>query len=477
MIKLLLGLCLGLSAMADTPITKLPLQNAASIGSTDSFPFVSVANSSTMRLPLSSILSIPSLQSPTFTGTVTAGAFVGNLTGTSTNVTGTVAVGNGGTGLNAGGAQYQTFVMGASSPAWGQVNLGQSAAITGTLPVGNGGTGVANLTAYGLVGAGTTSTGAFQSAGTGTSGQVYVSAGSAALGTWTSGYLAANQQKPTVQQLSNGTTTYYLTYVFTVTSANATAAATYTNNSKTCTVEATIASATTLYAYCTGDPLTTFPITLTKSGGTGDSTITASAWIKPVRLRIIGVAGGGGGSGSGTGTSSTSAGANGGNTTFGSILTATGGGKGTSWSTQAVSAGGACTTGDWGVAGGSGGPPRMNTTSLTTVDGMVGGVGGSTPYGQGAPSAENQGGGSQACTGYGSGGGVPGLLNGTNNTNGGSPGAGGGTCYVDVLASTLSFPVTVAIGAGSSGASAGTGGAGGGPGCNGVLIITEYYNY
>jgi hypothetical protein len=41
----------------------------------------------------------------------------------------------------AAGSQYQVLVMGAANPGYGQVDLGQSAAITGTLPVGNGGTG------------------------------------------------------------------------------------------------------------------------------------------------------------------------------------------------------------------------------------------------------------------------------------------------------------------------------------------------
>lgn len=53
-----------------------------------------------------------------------------------------------------------------------------------TAVVAGGGTGVTSTTAYGLVAGGTTSTGALQNAGTGTSGQVYKSGGSAALGSW-----------------------------------------------------------------------------------------------------------------------------------------------------------------------------------------------------------------------------------------------------------------------------------------------------
>ena len=64
-------------------------------------------------------------------------------------------------------------------------------------------------------------------------------------------------------------------YTFTVTSASATVGATYTNNSQTFTVLATIASETTLYMGGTGAPAASG--TLTKSTGTGDATIAFSA--------------------------------------------------------------------------------------------------------------------------------------------------------------------------------------------------------
>jgi trimeric autotransporter adhesin len=55
-----------------------------------------------------------------------------------------------------------------------------------TVPVTTGGTGLTSTTAYGVLCGGTTSTGALQNVGTGTSGQVYVSNGASALGTWKS---------------------------------------------------------------------------------------------------------------------------------------------------------------------------------------------------------------------------------------------------------------------------------------------------
>lgn len=65
-------------------------------------------------------------------------------------------------------------------------------------------------------------------------------------------------------------------YQFTVTSANATAGATYTNNAQTFTVLNTIAGATTLLTTGTGNPLASG--TLTLASGTGDPTIAFSAF-------------------------------------------------------------------------------------------------------------------------------------------------------------------------------------------------------
>lgn len=72
--------------------------------------------------------------------------------------------------------------------------------------------------------------------------------------------------------LTRGTLT--AAYTFTVTSANATTGATYTNNGVTFTVVSTIAASTTLLMTGSGAP--TVSGTLTKTGGTGDATITFS---------------------------------------------------------------------------------------------------------------------------------------------------------------------------------------------------------
>jgi len=71
----------------------------------------------------------------------------------------------------------------AGAPTWSAVSL--TADVTGTLPVTNGGTGMTSATAYALLAGGTTSTGAHQSlASVGTTGQVLTSNGAGALPTF-----------------------------------------------------------------------------------------------------------------------------------------------------------------------------------------------------------------------------------------------------------------------------------------------------
>jgi hypothetical protein len=69
---------------------------------------------------------------------------------------------------------------------------------------------------------------------------------------------------------------------FTVTSANASVGAVYTNNGQTFTVTAAIVAGTTLMTTGTGLPLASG--TLTLSSGTGDATITFSAYTPPTVL-------------------------------------------------------------------------------------------------------------------------------------------------------------------------------------------------
>lgn len=104
-------------------------------------------------------------------------------TGATTLTANGMVYGNGtsAVGVTAAGSQYQTFQAGASGvPTVGAVQLNQSAAISGTLPVGNGGTGVANPTSGSVyIGAGSSP---MTAVAPGTSGNVLSSNGS----TWVS---------------------------------------------------------------------------------------------------------------------------------------------------------------------------------------------------------------------------------------------------------------------------------------------------
>ena len=72
--------------------------------------------------------------------------------------------------------------------------------------VSQGGSGIASNTAYSLLAGGVTSTSALQQAGTGTSGQLYLSGGASALGTWTNNATATAMQKISSQTASNSAT-------------------------------------------------------------------------------------------------------------------------------------------------------------------------------------------------------------------------------------------------------------------------------
>jgi hypothetical protein len=75
-----------------------------------------------------------------------------------------------------------------------------------------------------------------------------------------------------------------LEYTFTVTSANATAGATYTNNGQTFTVVTTLVAGTTLICTGTGAPAASG--TLTLASGTGDATITFSSFVTSTNITM-----------------------------------------------------------------------------------------------------------------------------------------------------------------------------------------------
>lgn len=335
--------------------------------------------------------------------------------------------------------------------------------VTGTLPVANGGTGQATLTAHDVL------------VGNGTSGVTQVTPSSAGLVLTSNGTSsdpsfqvapsAASRTAPTVQKFLSGTGTYGLSYTFFVSSANATAGATYTNNSVTYTVTNTISSGAILVAPGTGAPLSSG--TLTKASGTGDATITYSSVVAPLYIHVTLAGGGGGG---GPGTSNTSSGGAGGTTTFGTSLLSAGGGAGGVFLGAPTTGGTASLgTGPIGIAlsgGSGGGGTNLSATSQEAQGGQggsnaLGGGGGAGSGGSSATSGTS----GIANTGAGGGGGGGGPSSGT-----GSGGAAGG--YVNAIITNPAASYAYSLGA--SGA-AGVGTAGGGAGGIGVVIVEEYY--
>jgi hypothetical protein len=143
-------------------------------------------------------------------GNFSAGTITATLSGNATNVSGTVAIANGGTGqttqqaaLNAlSGTQTANRVLrsNGTNVTFSQVAL--TTDVTGTLPVGNGGTGATTLTANNvLLGNGTS---ALQVVAPSTSGNVLTSNGT----TWTSaaGLSLSGDNTWTGTQTFSGTT-------------------------------------------------------------------------------------------------------------------------------------------------------------------------------------------------------------------------------------------------------------------------------
>lgn len=316
-----------------------------------------------------------------------------------------------------------------------------------------------------------------------TSGTIGVTYATQAARTFLSGPLSGSAATPTFKALTapvvtkftaTGTTTGYL---FTVTSANATVGATYTNNGNTYTVQGTIASGTQLFCSQAAAPQASG--TLTKSAGSGDATITfssarATATYTPstspaplyIRVRAVGPGGGGGGSGSaGGGTAGTAGSAP---TVFGPNLVSCGAGGGGASSGAGIggTGGAAAATGLTGIVvdGGYG----SNGPNAATGWGGNGGVSFFGGAGQGGSFSAGNALAAKANSGSGGGGGGSNI----SIVSGGGGGAGG---FVDVSITSVSTSYPYAVGTKGAGGAGAAGGADGADGGDGVIEVTEYY--
>ncbi len=260
---------------------------------------------------------------------------------------------------------------------------------------------------------------------------------------------------------ATGSHTYNLPYVFFTGSANATATATYSDGATVFTVQATVASGTQIIATGAAAPVASG--TLTKTGGTGDATITFYAVRAPVALRCVLV--GAGGSGGSAGGTSNTGNAGTASTVNSTLLIANPGAGGGSESSQVGGAGGSATIGagpvGLGIAGSTGGCTGVGATAQSG-----GGNGGTSALGGSGGGGINSAGASAAAnSGSGGGGGSGGVT-------GGGGGGGGSGAFIDVLITTLLSTYTIVIGTKGSGP-AGTVAAGNGG--DGICMMTALY--
>jgi hypothetical protein len=282
---------------------------------------------------------------------------------------------------------------------------------------------------------------------------------------------------PKVSNITSGPGTFYRTYYFFISTGSATSGATYTNNTFTYTISATVSGALMVRAVGTGVP--TASGTLTKASGTGDSTLTFQAYRTAVAINVIGVGGGGGGGGSSTASASNaSAGTGGtGTTVFGGAISCSPGNGGSANSgNSGGGAGGSASLGGGAVgiaiagSGGCGGD-----YSLTANNFPGGRQGGATPLGgagKGGPFNVNPTTTSDAVTTSGSGGGSAGAP--SAGCTGGSGGAGG-YCNAWLYGSALVASYAYTLGSGGGGGAGGTSGWAGGAGADGQIVVIEYF--
>ncbi len=269
---------------------------------------------------------------------------------------------------------------------------------------------------------------------------------------------------PTVTSYLSGSGTHGLTYYFFIVSGNATAAATYTNNAVTFTVKATVAAGVQVAMSGAGTPLASG--TLTKTGGTGDATLTFYAVRAPLFLNVkmVGAGGGGGGSGTAAGTN----GGTGGNSTFGTTLLVANGGVGGVAIAGVPGTGGTASlgSGPLGIAlAGSNAAAGLLTTNAN-VSGIGGSGGPSALGGAGYGGGSGQAGGA-GVTNSGAGGGGGG---GSGAVSGGSGGGSGG--YVEASISSPAVSYAYAVGAAGAAGTAGTSGTVGAAGGASALPAT-----
>jgi hypothetical protein len=369
-----------------------------------------VSGSGSIALTTSPVFTTPNLGTPSAVTLTSATGLP-----LSTGITGTLAIGNGGTGSTS--TTYCSLTTN----------------VTGTLPVANGGTGVASATAYALLAGGTTTTGPFQSiASVGTAGQVLTSNGAGALPT----FQAASGGVTTISFGSTGLTPSTATsgavsVAGTLAVANGgTGATTITANSVILGNGTSNLGANLVAPGSSGNVLTSNGSTWTSAAASGGQLQTQvfyspGTWTNPgsvTRVRVAIAGGGGGGANPPSGAPAGTA-PSGGTSSFGPYISATGGGGGTRNNNGPVTPG----------APGTG--TVSSGTQLQGVSGISWSILSGSGSGAGAPSITAVAYGNSNIAAAGSGG----------NSGGGN----GGAAWAIITIPTS--PVTVTVGAGGNG--------------------------
>jgi hypothetical protein len=385
-----------------------------SYSTTGSGTVVALATSPSFTTP---ILGTP--QSGNFsTGTFTWPTFNQNTTGTASNVTGTVAVANGGTGVTT----LTGIAYGNGTSAFTAATAAQVVSVIGSTAVTNA-TNATNATNVGIVDDTTTATAVYPVWSNGTSGNQALETSSTKL-----------SFNPSTGVLSS-----------TGVSVGATGIA--------------FADGSTQVSHAV-------PQVTTYTSGSGTYTTPTNA--KYLYIKMVGGGGGGECSDSAGGPA---AGGTGGTTTFGSSLLTCNGGVGGAY--NGTNDGGTATLNSpavgLAVKGSAGASPGIGSPGGTIY--LSGGMGGCSPFGGAGQNQWATNNGQPAATNSGSGGGGAG-----NATVPAIPGGGGGSGgYVEAYITSPSSTYSYAIGAGGTGASAGTNGFAGGNGASGVIIITAFF--
>ena len=288
-------------------------------------------------------------------------------------------------------------------------------------------------------------------------------------------YSVFQRVAPVVSRYTSSTGTWYPTYNFhcATFTISPTSGATYTDsNSTTFTVSVT---ATGVVVQATGSAVPAASGVLTKTGGTGDSTITYYAVRQPLYLTVEMVGGGGGGGSSGTASFGSSSAGN--NSTFGTSLLTANGGAGGGQASPAT--GGAVTINSpavelVGVVGGTSSGASFNAS---TAMNLVGGAGGTSGFGgNGGGGAYGQAGkDATANSGSGGGGGGGPASTTTSFYTGSGGGAGGYIKALIPLALGTTASYAYAVGSSGSGGTLGTNGFAGGNGAAGLVVVTAHY--